>query len=56
MHDFLQKHVNIRKVNTGIRIGGNVLIIDENFMIQGSSSLEVSKKMSRESFYNGFAL
>ncbi len=52
MHDFIKKHVNIRKVNTGIRIGGNVLIIDEDFMIQGSSSLEVSKKMSRESFHN----
>lgn len=52
MHDFIQKHVNIRKVNTGIRVGGNVLIIDEDFMIQGSSSLEVSKKMSRESFNN----
>lgn len=52
MHDFIQKHVNIRKVNSGIRIGGNILIIDDNFMIQGSSSLEVSKKMSRESFSN----
>lgn len=52
MHDFIQKHVNIRKVNSGIRIGGNILIIDDDFMIQGSSSLEVSKKMSRESFNN----
>lgn len=52
MHDFIQKHVNIRKVNSGIRIGGNILIIDDDFMIQGSSSLEVSKKMSRESFSN----
>lgn len=52
MHDFIRKHVNIRKVNPGIRIGGNVLIIDDDFMIQGSSSLEVSKKMSRESFSN----
>ncbi len=50
MHDFIEKHVNIRKVNAGVRIGGNVLIIDEDFMIQGSSSLEVSKKMNRESF------
>ena len=48
----MQKHVNIRKVNKGICINGNVLIIDEDFMIQGSSSLEVSKKMSRESFNN----
>lgn len=52
MHDFILKHVNIRKVNSGIRIGGNILIIDDDFMIQGSSSLEVSKKMSRESFSN----
>ena len=52
MHDFIQKHVNIRKVNPGIRIGGNILIIDDDFMIQGSSSLELSQKMSRESFSN----
>lgn len=48
MHDFIEKHVNIRKVNAGIRIGGNILIIDDDFMIQGSSSLEVSKKSSRD--------
>ena len=29
MHDFIEKHVNIRKVNAGIRIGGNILIIDD---------------------------
>lgn len=52
MHEFIEKHVNIRKVNPGIRIGGNVLIIDDDFMIQGSSSLEVSKKMTRDSFSN----
>ena len=52
MHDFIQKHVNIRKVNPGIRIGGNILIIDDDFMIQGSSSLEVSKKMNREALSN----
>ena len=52
MHDFIEKHVNIRKVNAGIRIGGNILIIDDDFMIQGSSSLEVSKKSSRDVFSN----
>ncbi len=52
MHDFIEKNVNIRKVNPGIRIGGNILIIDDDFMIQGSSSLEVSKKMSREMIHN----
>lgn len=48
MHDFLEKHVNIKKVNSGIRVGGNVLIIDDDFMIQGSSSLEVSQKHTRD--------
>ena len=52
MYDFIEKHVNIRRVNVGIRIGGNVLIIDDDFMIQGSSSLEVSKKSSRDVFSN----
>lgn len=50
MHDFIEEHINIRKVNTGIRIGGNILIIDDDFMIQGSSSLEVSKKSNRDNF------
>lgn len=52
MHEFIEKHVNVRKVNTGVRIGGNILIIDDDFMIQGSSSLEVSQKRSRDSFSN----
>lgn len=45
MHDFIEKHINIRRANPGIKIGSNVLIIDDDFMIQGSSSLEVSNKM-----------
>lgn len=52
MHDFIEKHVNIRKVNDGIRIGANILIIDDDFMIQGSSSLEISKKSSIDALSN----
>lgn len=52
MHDFIKKHVNIRKVNPNIQIKGNVLIIDDDFMIQGSSSLEISQKHSRNAFNN----
>ena len=52
MHDFIEKYVNVRKVNSGIRVGGNVLFIDDDFMIQGSSSLEVSKKNNRELLSN----
>ena len=52
MHDFIEKYVNVRRVNSGIQVGGNVLIIDDDFMIQGSSSLEVSKKNNRELLSN----
>ncbi len=27
MHDFVEKYVNIRKVNLGIHVGGNILIM-----------------------------
>lgn len=41
MHDFIKNNVNVKKVNPGIKISGNILIIDDDFMIQGSSSLEI---------------
>ena len=44
MHDFILNHVNIKKVNPRILIGGNIIIIDDDFMIQGSSSLEFTPK------------
>ena len=50
MHDFIEKNVNVRRVGPKIHINGNVLIIDDDFMIQGSSSLEVSKKLSRDRY------
>ncbi|WP_278836294.1 hypothetical protein [Fusobacterium varium] len=51
MHDFIKKHVNIRKIQPKIKVGGNILIIDDDFMIQGSSSLEVPDN-KRDSKYN----
>ena len=44
MHDFIKEHVNVRRVNKGVKVQSNILIIDDDFMIQGSSSLEVSNK------------
>lgn len=52
MHDFIKSHVNVKIANPKVQIGGNVLIIDEDFMIQGSSSLEVSSKKNHNSFRN----
>lgn len=52
MHDFIEKHVNIRKANHGVKIGSNIIIIDDDFMIQGSSSLEVSNKIDKKNIRN----
>ena len=34
MHDFIKKYVNIRKIKPTIKVGGNILIIDDDFMIR----------------------
>ncbi|MFI3205703.1 MAG: helicase-related protein [Clostridia bacterium] len=52
MHDFIEQNVNVKKVNAKYKIGTNVIIIDDDFMIQGSSSLELApkRKSSVQSF------
>ena len=54
MYDFIKKHVNIKRTNSSCQIKGNVLLVDNDFMIQGSSSLELSNKVkkSRVSDFN----
>lgn len=52
MHDFIEKYVNIKKVNPEVRITGNILIIDDDFMIQGSSSLEIYDNKEKVKKYN----
>ncbi|WP_281885864.1 helicase-related protein [Paenibacillus sp. YYML68] len=47
MYDFIKKHVNVRKTRTPQLVTGNLIIIDEEFQIQGSSSLELSRKAVR---------
>lgn len=47
MYDFIKAHVNIRRTNNNCQIKGNVLLIDDDFMIQGSSSLELSNKVKK---------
>lgn len=42
MYDFIEKYVNVKKVKPQFQVRSNVIIIDEDFMIQGSSSLEIS--------------
>ncbi|MCC5911432.1 MAG: DEAD/DEAH box helicase family protein [Clostridiaceae bacterium] len=47
MYEFIKKHVNVKKTRPQNEIRSNVLLIDDDFMIQGSSSLELSGKAVR---------
>lgn len=49
MYDFIKKNVNVRKTKTPQLVTGNIIIIDDEFQIQGSSSLEISRKATRGS-------
>ncbi len=44
MYGFIGKHVNVRKTNPKYQVKSNLLTINNDFMIQGSSSLELSSK------------
>ncbi len=48
MYDFIKRHVNVRRILPRTNIGVNILIIDDDFMISGSSSLEISNKVTKE--------
>ena len=43
MHDFINSHVNVKKITSPDMVKGNILIIDEDIQIQGTSSLEINK-------------
>lgn len=49
MFDFIKRFVNVRKTRNSQMVTGNIIIIDEEFQIQGSSSLEISRKAIRGS-------
>jgi hypothetical protein len=52
MFNFIKNHVNVRITRPLHNIRGNLLTIDDDFMIQGSSSLEVSNKAIRNRTIN----
>lgn len=43
MHDFIESNVNVKKIVSPEMVKGNILIIDNDIQIQGTSSLEISK-------------
>lgn len=47
MYDFIKKHVNVRKVRHADKVTGNIIMLDDEFAIQGTSSLEITRKSKR---------
>lgn len=47
MAQFIERHVNLKKTTPRCQIKGNILLVDEDFMMQGSSSLELAPKSTR---------
>lgn len=47
MAKFIEAHVNLKKTTPRCQIKGNILLVDEDFMMQGSSSLELAPKSTR---------
>lgn len=52
MYEFIKQHVNVRITRPPHSIRGNLLTIDNDFMVQGSSSLEISQKVNRSRAIN----
>ena len=52
MYDFISRHINVRITRPPHSIRGNPLTINDDFMVQGSSSLEISNKASRNRAIN----
>jgi ERCC4-related helicase len=48
MHDFIARHVNVRRTRSAQLVRGNILIIDDEFQAQGSSSLEMARKARKD--------
>ena len=46
MYDFINKNVEVRRIKPPAKVGVNILIIDDEFMISGTTSLELSDSKS----------
>ena len=43
MHDFIKNNVEIRRLDPRAKVGVNILIIDEDFLLTGTASLELNE-------------
>ncbi|MFN9513139.1 MAG: helicase, partial [Akkermansiaceae bacterium] len=52
MAAFIRSHVDIRRTTPVCKIKGNILLVDADFMIQGSSSLEMATQNARSGHHS----
>lgn len=52
MCEFISKKVNVKIINSGVLVKGNLLTINDEFMISGSSSLELRDPNKNEFYFN----
>lgn len=50
MYDFINKHVNVRKVKNRATVKSNFLLVDDDYAVFGDSSLEIVKKRTLDLF------
>ena len=50
MHNFIKKHVNVKRVTNACSVKSNLICIDDNFMFTGQSSLEMPDKRNSSVF------
>jgi len=52
MHSFISKFVKVKRTTARADVNINLLIIDDEFMISGTSSLEISQKPKRQARFS----
>ena len=54
MHNFIKKHVNVKRVTNACSVKSNLICIDDNFMFTGQRSLEMPDKRNSSVFAANF--
>lgn len=52
MYEFINDKVNVRVVNDGVLVKGNIFTINNEFMVSGASSLEFRDTNKNEFYFN----
>ncbi|MEL5898330.1 DEAD/DEAH box helicase [Clostridium sporogenes] len=52
MYEFINEKVNVKVINNGVLVKGNIFTINDEFMVSGSSSLEFRDMNNNEFYFN----